>query len=73
MVIVQSEPFQPAQLLEQFIGRVPDAGAIVSFTGCVRPTNKDAEIAALQLLTQEYDEAAQAAKKKSKPAEPANN
>lgn len=49
MVIIQSGQLHPAQLLEQFAGRVPEAGAIVSFTGCVRPKSKDAEVSALQL------------------------
>lgn len=49
MIIVQTAPLDPAALLIRFSAQMSDAGAIVSFTGCVRPKNNDAIVTALQL------------------------
>lgn len=49
MVIVQTAPLDPTAMLERFTAQTPQAGAIVSFTGCVRPKSKDVGISALQL------------------------
>lgn len=49
MVIVQTEPIDPSTLLHQFTAGVAAAGAVVSFTGLVRPAADGALVTALEL------------------------
>lgn len=49
MVIVQVEPIDPAALLESFTADAAGAGAIVSFTGLVRPDDAGADVTTLEL------------------------
>lgn len=49
MNAIQAEPFDAVALLAGFIARVGGAGAIVTFTGLVRPEHEGADVAALEL------------------------
>ncbi len=49
MIAVQGEPFDAAALLADFSAQAGGAGAIVSFTGLVRPENDGAAVSGLEL------------------------
>lgn len=49
MIRIESHPFDPGAELAAFVARVPDAGAIVSFTGLVRAESEGAEVSGLDL------------------------
>lgn len=49
MVIAQIEPIDPSALLHQFTAGVGEAGAVVSFTGIVRPAADGTLVTALEL------------------------
>ncbi|MEL7452652.1 MAG: molybdenum cofactor biosynthesis protein MoaE [Pseudomonadota bacterium] len=49
MIHIAKTPFEPATLLREFQQDMPDAGAIVSFTGCVRPQSGDDPVTSLYL------------------------
>lgn len=49
MVVVQTGPIDPSALLGQFTASVGDAGAVVSFTGIVRPAADGAPVTTLEL------------------------
>lgn len=49
MITLLDTPFDPADALTKFTETVPDAGAVVSFTGLVRPTSKTGKVTSLYL------------------------
>lgn len=49
MVIVQTDPIDPSALLHAFTQNAGNAGAVVSFTGLVRPAADGAPVTTLEL------------------------
>ncbi|MEM9225676.1 MAG: molybdenum cofactor biosynthesis protein MoaE, partial [Pseudomonadota bacterium] len=49
MISLLNHPFDPAETLRDFTAEASDAGAIVSFTGQVRPTAKSGPVSCLHL------------------------
>lgn len=49
MILLQEDPFDPGEVLNRFSAAMPRAGAVVSFSGKVRPDTGESRVTALFL------------------------